>query len=118
MHQGNTRNAIVTVVLTVAPYIGEPANLTTEEVMTKTREQGSASRYFYESRRLNYGSIKLVPVAADYYPYDQERYKDMWHIPGRQYMSTEALVILATKRGITVTMSEYVGVNTQTTRLN
>ena len=69
-------------------------------------------------RRLYYDGIKLVPVAADYYPYDQERYRDMWYVPGRTIMSTDALVALATERGVTVMMSEFEGVSVQTTRFN
>lgn len=86
--------------------------------MRKQREQGSAERYFYAGRRMFYGSIKLVPVAADFYPYDQPMFADKWYVPGRITMSTEALVTMATERGVTVTITEYEGVSTQTTRLN
>ena len=74
--------------------------------------------HFYSNRHLIYGNIKLVPVYAPYYPYDQPRYADMWHVPGRTIMSTDALVILATRKGIAVSVVEQSGISTQTTRLN
>ena len=86
--------------------------------MTKTRETGSARRYFSAGRRLNYDGIKLVPVATDWYPFNQPQYADKWHVPGRVIMSTSELVSLATSRGIVVTLTEYEGVATHTTRLN
>ena len=71
------------------------------------------------NRRMNYGSIQLVPVAADTHrPWHTEEYKDMWHIPGRTIMSTDALVTLATRKGIAVSIVEQEGINHQTTRLN
>jgi hypothetical protein len=74
--------------------------------------------HVYSSRRLYYGPIKLVPFFADYYPYNQERYKDMWHVPGRTIMSTDALVTLATIKKVTISIVEQEGVSTSTTRLN
>ena len=70
------------------------------------------------NRRLYYGSIELVPVHADYYPFDQEKYRDMWHVPGRTIMSTDALVTLATRKGVAVSIVEQEGISTSTTRLN
>ena len=70
------------------------------------------------NRALYYDNMKLVPVQTDWYPFDQEKYRDMWHIPGRTIMSTEALVTLATRRGIAVSIVEQEGIQTQTTRLN
>ncbi len=79
----------------------------------------SAERYNMRYRRLNYGSITLVPVCdREEYPYSAEWNRDMWHIPGRKYMSTDALVKLATKKGITVSIVEHSGVNVELTRLN
>jgi hypothetical protein len=78
----------------------------------------STSHLQYSDRRLIYGNIQLVSVYADYYPYNQERYEDMWHVPGRTIMSTDALVTLATRKGIAVSIVEQEGINYQTTRLN
>ena len=86
--------------------------------MRKQREQGSAERYFWAGRHMFYGSIKLVPVAADWYPYNRSEYADKWYVPGRIIMSTDALVTMATERGVTITITEYKGVSTHTTRLN
>ena len=72
----------------------------------------------FSSERLYFGSIKLVPVAAPYFPYNLDRYKDHWHIPGRTIMSTDALVTLANKRGVAVSIVEQRGPSTETTRLN
>ena len=72
----------------------------------------------YSSRNLYYGPLKLVPVFADYYPYNQEKYEDMWHVPGRTIMSTDALVTLATRRKVAVSIVEQEGISTSTTRLN
>ena len=112
------QSATATGAQNAAPFIGKFCP-TTEEVMRKQREQGSAERYFHAGRHMFYGNIKLVPVAADWYPYDQPMYADKWHVPGRrEFMSTDALVTMATERGVTVTITEYKGVSTQTTRLN
>jgi hypothetical protein len=78
----------------------------------------SSDVHVYSSRRMYYGPIKLVPVFADFYPYNQERYEDMWHVPGRTIMSTDALVTMATRRKVAVSIVEQEGVSTSTTRLN
>lgn len=72
----------------------------------------------YSNRCLYYGAIKLVPVFTDYYPLDQEKYRDMWHVPGRTIMSTQALVTLATRKKVAISIVEQEGVSTSTTRLN
>lgn len=84
--------------------------------MTTKRE--TATEHVYQGSHLYFGNIKLVPYFQDYYPFDRIEYRDMWHVPGRRVMSTDALVTRATKLGITVTLTEYQGVATQTTRLN
>jgi hypothetical protein len=79
----------------------------------------SAERYNMRFRRLNFGSITLVPVYdRDEYPYSAEWNRDMWHVPGRKYLSTDALVKLATEQGITVSLTESNGTTVETTRLN
>lgn len=80
----------------------------------------TAERYSIQYRRLHYGSIKLVPVVRDpmKFPYTQEFYKDMWHVPGRKIESTETLVNRATKKGITVTITEHSGLGAEIVRLN
>ena len=57
-------------------------------------------------RSLYYGEIRLVPVQTGVYPYLSDAYKDSWHVPGRQIATTEALVKLADKHGITVRVVE------------
>ncbi len=69
-----------------------------------------AERWNLSYRRLHFGDIQLVPVAdRDWFPYDAEWNEDKWHVPGRKIMSTEALVKLATKQGVTVTLVEHAG---------
>ena len=73
----------------------------------------------YSDRRLVFDNIKLVPVAADAHrPWHTEEYKDMWHVPGRTIMSTDALVTLANKKRVTISIVEQEGIATSTTRLN
>lgn len=72
----------------------------------------------YSDRRLMFDNIKLVPVSTNYYPFDQEKYRDMWHVPGRTIMSTDALVTLANKKKVAVSIVEQEGIVTSTTRLN
>lgn len=72
----------------------------------------------YSDRRLVFDNIKLVPVLTNYYPFDQEKYRDMWHVPGRTIMSTDALVTLANKKKVAVSIVEQEGIVTSTTRLN
>ena len=77
------------------------------------------SRYIRSYRRLIFGDITLVPFAdRDWYPYNLPRYAEMWHVPGRLTMSTDALVSLATKRGLTVTLLEHKGSAAVRTQLN
>lgn len=79
----------------------------------------TAKRYNFRYRRLHYGSIELVPVAdRDSYPYNLERYRNAWHVPGRTIMSTDALVQMAARKGIVVKLSEHSGVDITLTRLN
>ncbi len=71
------------------------------------------------NRALYYDGIKLVSVyRPDVYPYTKDKYRDMWHVPGRTIMSTDALVTLATRRGFAIAIVEQEGIHTQTTRLN
>ena len=72
----------------------------------------------YSSRHLYFDNLKLVPVSTNYYPFDQEKYRDMWHVPGRTIMSTDALVTLANKKRVAISIVEQEGVSTSTTRLN
>lgn len=72
----------------------------------------------FSDRRLIFDNIKLVPVSTNYYPFDQEKYRDMWHVPGRTIMSTDALVTLANKKRVAVSIVEQEGIVTSTTRLN
>ncbi len=73
----------------------------------------------YSDRRLVFDNIKLVPVFVEYtHPYNQEKYRDMWHVPGRTIMSTDALVTLANKKRVAVSIVEQEGITTSTTRLN
>lgn len=79
----------------------------------------TAERYNIRFRRLVYGDIKLVPAYdPSRHPFDQEVYRDKWHVPGRKIESTEALVRRATCRSIPVTLVEHSGVNVEMTRLN
>lgn len=78
-----------------------------------------AERYNKRYRRLYYGDITLVPVYdREEPPYNAKCNRDMWHVPGRSIRSTDALVKLATEKGITVSVVECVGANVETTRLN
>ncbi len=70
-----------------------------------------------QHRELHYGDIRLVPVDNGFYPYTA--YSDSWHVPGwRRYGTTEELVKLASKRGITVRVVESSSGGRTTFRLN
>lgn len=58
--------------------------------------------------RLNYDDIALVPADE----------KDWWHLPGQRIASTEQLLTLAKKRGVTVLLVESSFDGEMTTRLN
>lgn len=71
----------------------------------------------YSDRRLIFDNIKLIPVSADlHHPW--HRNKDMWHVPGRTMMSTDALVTLANTKKVAISIVEQEGIVTSTTRLN
>ena len=74
----------------------------------------------YYHRRLNYGPITLVPVqdGNESYPFNEAKYKDAWHVPGRTMYTTAQLVDLANSKDITVTMTECTGAGRSTYRLN
>jgi len=72
----------------------------------------------FSDRRLIFDNIKLVPVSTNYYPFDQEKYRDMWHVPGRTIMGTDALVTLANTKKVAISIVEQEGIVTSTTRLN
>lgn len=79
----------------------------------------TAERYNIRYRRLHYGNIKLVPVYDPArYPWSEEIYRDKWHVPGRKIESTETLVSRATRKGITVTITEHSGLSAEIIRLN
>ncbi len=71
-------------------------------------------------RRLNYGSIELMPVqdGNEAFPYMHAQYKDAWHVPGRTINTTAQLVDLANSRRVTVTLTESTGAGRSTYRLN
>jgi len=70
-------------------------------------------------RQLYYGEIRLIPVDNGVYPYCRETFKDSWHVPGwRRYGTTDELVKLASKRGITVRLTETSSDGQTTIRLN
>lgn len=79
----------------------------------------TAERYNIQYRRLIYDGIKLLPA---YDPttrlYSDKSYRDKWHVPGRKIESTAALVDRATRRGLTVSITEHSGLWAETTRLN
>ena len=74
--------------------------------------------YGNKYRQLHYGDIRLVPVDNGVHPYDGEAYVDAWHVPGQQIVTTQELVRLATKRGITVRLTETSRDGRTTIRLN
>lgn len=83
--------------------------------MARSMHARRATRF----RRLNYGSITLVPVNdRDEYPHNRPENADKWHVPGRKIESMDALVRRATRRGITVTLTEIDNDGTSTRRLN
>ena len=84
--------------------------------MTRTTQK---ERYNILFRRLNYDGIELLPAYdPKTYPYSDESYRDKWHVPGRKIESTAALVNRATRKGITVSITEHSGLWAETTRLN
>lgn len=44
---------------------------------------------------LTFDGVKLISVYSDEFPFDQERCKEMWYIPGRRIMATGELIGLA-----------------------
>ena len=79
----------------------------------------AAERWNRSYRRLMYSDIELVPVAdRNEFPYNAAWNVDAWHVPGRKYLSTDALVHLATQKGITVTLLEHNGSAAVRTQLN
>lgn len=79
----------------------------------------AVERWNFNYRRLVFGDIELVPFAdRNEYPYNTLWNADMWHVPGRRYLSTDALVRLAAKRGLTVTLVERDSSGVVRTQLN
>lgn len=66
---------------------------------------------------LTFNGILLVSYYEPYAPYNQEKFKDLWHIPGREIMSTDALITLAEKRQVPLNHTAYSEGTTTTTRL-
>lgn len=88
--------------------------------MVQERKMANAAEWYnIRYRRLNYGSIELVSAYdPTMYPYNHENYRDMWHVPGMEVESTEVLVRRATRKGITVSITEHSGTNVETIKLN
>lgn len=63
----------------------------------------------WRPKLLQYGDISLVPV---------ENRDDWWHIPGGKIATTNNLMALANKRGITLRLTESSCDGQTTTRLN
>ncbi len=66
---------------------------------------------------LSFNGIKLVSVYSDDFPYNRERCKDMWHVPGRTIMDTAALLDLAIQRKVSLNRTEFSDGIATTTRL-
>lgn len=69
-------------------------------------------------RYLNYGGIRLICAFRAEFPHNCLENRDRWHIPGRTIRSTDALVRLANKKGITVVLSEHSARGVRSVRLN
>lgn len=74
-------------------------------------------------RRLNYGYVDLIPVTVHCPRPKGRTFVDvlanrLWHVPGRRVMSTHELIILAGKRGVSVSMTVGDVYQSTRTRLN
>ena len=66
---------------------------------------------------LMFNGIKLISVYSDEFPYNRERCRDLWYIPGREIMGTDALIDLAIARKVPLNRTVYSDGIATTTRL-